>query len=164
MSELRHFSDEQLLRVAREALKLGRHQQAIEFFSEYCDRQVRGEKPIPASVLASYGLAVGRSGDVKEGLEICFRALSSDRRNPDVYWSLAGLYLLSASRRKAVDAIARGLGISPKHRQLLALRKGMGVRHAPAIPFLSRDSSVNVKLGKAIARLRSKPKETGSSA
>jgi tetratricopeptide (TPR) repeat protein len=164
MFELRHFSDEQLLRIAREALKLGRHQQAMEFFSEYCDRQTRGEKPIPASVLASYGLAVGRNGDVKEGLDICFRALSSDRRNPDVYWSLAGLYLLSGSRKKAFDAIARGLGISPNNRPLLALQKEMGVRHAPPIPFLRRDSAVNVKLGKAIARLRPRAKETGSSA
>ncbi len=155
MFELRHFTDEQLVRIAREALRLRRYSQANEFFWEYCERQVKMGKPISASVLAGYGLALGHTGQPKEGLEICFQALSAERRNPDVYWGLAGLYTLSGSRRKALNAISRGLSLSPGHPELVRLRDEMGVRHIPPIPFLGRDSAVNVKLGKVIHKLRS---------
>lgn len=155
MVNLGHYTDDQLVRNAREALRLHQYSRASEVFWEYCERQVKMAKPISPSVLAGYGLALGHTGRPKQGLEICFQALFADRKNPDVYWGLAGLYLLSRSRRKAIDAIDRGLSLSPGHPGLIRLRDEMGVRHSPPIPFLSRNSAVNVRLGKVIHKLRS---------
>ena len=161
MLELGLFSDEKLVRMAREALQLRRYGRASEFFREYCERQFRMGKPVPASVLAAYGLVLGHMGRPKEGLDLCLKALSLNRRSADVYWGLAGLYALSRSRRKAVDAIERGLSFSPGHPELIRLRDEIGFRHTPPIPFLSRDSAVNVRLGKAIRKRR--PKRTSTS-
>lgn len=155
MVNLGQYTDDQLVRNAREALRLHHYNRASELFWEYCERQVKMAKPISPSVLAGYGLALGHTGRPKQGLEICFQALFADRRNPDVYWGLAGLYLLGCSRRKAIDAIGRGLSLSPGHPGLTRLRDEMGVRHSPPIPFLPRDSAVNVRLGKVIHKLRS---------
>jgi hypothetical protein len=69
------------------------------------------------------------------------------------------LYLLSGSRKKAVDAMEIGLKVAPDHRGLLKLQQEMGVRKAPPIRFLSRNSVVNVKLGKALHKLRDGRKE-----
>ncbi|MGH9315740.1 MAG: tetratricopeptide repeat protein [Thermoanaerobaculia bacterium] len=155
MVDVGGYSDDQLVRDAREALRLRHYSRASGFYCEYCERQVKMAKPISPSVLAGYGLALGHTGRSKEGLEICFQALFVDRRNPDVYWGLADLYWLSRSRRKAIDAIDRGLSLSPGHPGLNRLRDEMGVRRSPPIPFLSRNSVVNMRLGKMIHKLRS---------
>lgn len=161
MLELGLLSDEKLVRMAREALQSRRYGRASELFREYCERQFRLGKPPSASVLAAYGLALGHAGQPKEGLDLCLKALSLNRRSADVYWGLAGLYALSRSRKKAIDAIERGLSLSPEHPELIRLRDEIGFRHTPPIPFLSRDNAVNVRLGKAIRKRR--PKKTSTS-
>jgi len=161
MVDLGGYSDDQLVRNAREALRLRHYTRASNFYCEYCERQVKVGKPISPSALACYGVALGHTGRQKEGLELCFQALFADRRNPDVYWGLADLYWLSRSRRKAVDAVDRGLSLSPGHPGLNRLRDEMGVRHAPPIPFLSRNSAVNVRLGRMMHRLRSARASSG---
>jgi hypothetical protein len=155
MVDLSRYLDDQLVRNAREALRQHHYSRASEFFWEYCERQVKMARPISAAVLAGYGLALGHTGRPKQGLEICFQALFAEPRNPDVYWGLAGLYVLSRSRKKAVEAIDRGLSLSPRHPGLIRLRDEIGVRHGPLIPFLPRDSVVNVRLGKMIHKWRS---------
>lgn len=162
MTNLKGLADDELVRRGRQALKSRRYGQANDFLSEYCDRQVKQEKEIPATVLANYALAVGYSGEPKEGIEICFQALSRERRNPDVYLSLARLYLLTQSKRKAVEAIHRGLAISANHRELRQLLEEVGVRQAPAIPFLSRTSPINVRLGKILGKRKGRPRSQTS--
>jgi tetratricopeptide (TPR) repeat protein len=150
-----------LLRQGRDALKLQRYVQASDLLSEYCDRLTQQEAPIPAGVLANYALALGHTRRLKEGLEICLKALSYEPRNPHIYLNLAHLYLLADSKKKAIDAIDRGLRISRDHRWLLRLREEMGVRKSPPIPFLPRGSAVNAKLGRAIRKPKAKPKRIG---
>jgi tetratricopeptide (TPR) repeat protein len=150
--------DEELLRQGREALKLRRYVQASDLLSEYCERLTKQETPIAAGVLANYGLALGHTRRLKEGLDICLKALSYEPRNPHVYLNLAQLYILANSKKKAVEAIERGLRVSPDHRWLLQLREEMGIRKPPPIPFLSRNSAVNATLGKAIRKPKPKPR------
>lgn len=156
MVDVKGLADEELARRGRQALKSQLYREANHFLSEYCDRQMKQEKEIPATVLANYALAVGYCGQPREGIEICFRALSQERRNPEVYLSLARLYLLTQERKKAVEAVDRGLGISPNHRGLRQLREGMGVRHSPPLPFLPRNSTINVRLGKLMSKIESR--------
>ena len=152
-----------MLRRGREALKLQRYVQAGDLLSEYCERLTKQEAPVPAGVLANYALALGHTRRLKEGIDVCLKALSYDPRNPHVYLNLAQLYLLADSKKKAIDAIDRGLRISPDHRWLLQLREELGVRKAPPLPFLPRSSAVNATLGKVIRKPKPRPRRMGVS-
>jgi hypothetical protein len=154
MPELKNVSDDILARRGRDFARKGQFALANEFLSEYCTRAVKEEKPISGVILAAYGLAVGMTTDVKEGIEICHRALNADRRNPEIYLNIARLQIQAGSRKKAVEAIERGLSFSSQHRELHALQKQIGQRQQLPVPFLSRNSPVNVKLGKLFHRLR----------
>lgn len=149
---LQEFSDEEVLKRGREALKLERYAQAADFFVEYCDRLRQQGTAVPAGVLASYAVALGHTRRLKEGIEICLKALSADRRNPHIIYCLAQLYVLADSKRKAIEVVERGLRRSPDHRGLLRIRQELGVRRSPPIPFLPRRNLVNVRLGKAIRK------------
>ena len=150
--DLQEFSDEEVLERGREALKLERYAQAVEVFVEYCDRLRQQGAAVPPGVLASYAVALGHTRRLKEGIEICLKALSADRRNPHIAYCLAQLYVLADSKRKAIDVVERGLRRSPDHRGLLRIRQQLGVRQSPPIPFLPRRNPVNVKLGRAIRK------------
>lgn len=150
------LSEEQLLRQGRDALWLEKYAEACDALSEYCSRLNRYERPIPPAILAYYGLAVGHSRNVREGLKICLEALTLDRHNANIYLCLARLYVLARSKKNAIDVIAQGLRVSRKHRGLNALRQELGVRQRLPIPFLPRENAVNVGLGRAFRKLKKK--------
>jgi tetratricopeptide (TPR) repeat protein len=154
MVELKRLPDEQLARQGRHLVKSGYYALASEFLSEYCSRLIAKDLPIGSGVMAAYGLAVGASGDVQEGIEMCQRALAADRRNPDIWAVIARLSLLSGSRQKAVEAITRGLALAPRHRELLDLRRALGERRPPPVSFLPREHPINFHLGRLLYRLR----------
>ena len=156
MTDHPEIEDEELLRLGRDALKLKRYTQAADSFFDYCDRLNKKGVPVPGGVLASYAVTLGHTHRLREGLAVCLNATASDRRNPHVYWCLAELYVLAHSRKKALDAIKRGLSLTPGHPGLLRLRQELGVRQSPPIPFLSRGSALNVRLGKMIRGLKEK--------
>jgi predicted Zn-dependent protease len=147
------LSDEELARRGRVQLRHGHYALASEILSAYCSRMIAQDRAIGASVMAGYGLAIGMTGDLEEGLATCQRALSTDRRNPDIWAALARLMLLSGDRKKAFDAVARGLRLAPRHRELLDLRRSLGVRRRPPVPFLTRDNPLNVCIGRVLNRL-----------
>jgi tetratricopeptide (TPR) repeat protein len=154
MADLNIYTDENLARKGRDFVRRGQFALANEFLSEYCARMMDQEKTIPPAVLAAYGLAVGMTTDLKEGIEICHRAINADRKNPEIYLNLARLHAQAGSRKKAVEAIERGLALSKNHRGLLDLLKDLGQRQSPPVPFLGRDNPLNVKLGRLLHRLR----------
>ena len=150
------LSDEQLLRQCRDALALERYREACDALAEYCGRSMRLDKPIPPSVLAFYGLAVGHAENVRDGLKICFQALSADRRNSNAYLCLARLYVLADSKKNAIDVLGQGIRVCQNRRELIALRRALGIRQIRAIPFLPRDNAVNVRLGRVLRKLKGK--------
>ena len=152
------LSEEQLLRLGRDALWLERYNDACQALSEYCERLKRYDRPIPPPILGYYGLAVGHSQNIREGLRICLEALSQDRRNPNIFLCVARLYILASDRKAALDVVAQGLRVSKGHRGLTALRQSMGVRQSVPIPFLPRKNAVNIRIGKAIRRIRKRGK------
>ena len=156
VTEAWSLSDDQLLRVCRKELHFERYRQAYDALLEYCSRLMREGRRVPPNILASYGLAVAHAENVKEGLKICLQALSSDRRNPDAYWCLARVYILQGSRRNAIDVIAQGVRLCGKHSGLSELRNELGIRQAPPIPFLPRESTLNVRLGRALRKRKQK--------
>ena len=150
------LSDEQLLRQGCDALRRERYREACDALGEYCGRSLRMETPIPSTALAFYGLAVGHAENVRDGLEICFQALSADRRNSNAYLCLARLYVLADARKNAIDVLAQALRVCGDQRELIALRRTLGVRQVCAIPFLPRESVVNVRLGRVLRKLKGK--------
>jgi hypothetical protein len=156
MEDIGKVSDEKLLRRGRDALWLDRYPEAARVLSVYCSRLKQREHPIPATILAYYGLAVGHARNVREGLKLCLEALSADRRNPTIYLCLARLYVLSGARKNAVEILAQGLRVRPNHRGLNTLREELGVRQKRPIPFLPRESAVNVHLGRFLRKVRKK--------
>ena len=156
MTEAWSLSDDQLLRVCRKELHSKRYRQAYDGLLEYCGRQIREDRRIPPSILALYGLAVAHAENVREGLKICLEALSSDRRNPDAYLCLARVNVLQGSKRNAIDVIAQGIRLCGKQSGLSELRSELGIRRPPPIPFLPRENTLNVRLGRALRKRKQK--------
>jgi len=152
--DLREYSEEELLEAGRDAIKRDQWQRATEFLSVYYERfSSRGDN-VPASGLASYALCLGHGQQWKRGLELCKRAQQADPRNPYIHWALANLYLLNRSRKDALDAVERGLRAAPDNFILLRMRRKLGVRQPPPLPFLDRKHGLNVRLGRLMHRLR----------
>jgi hypothetical protein len=148
------YSDGELLEAGRESLKLEQWERAKGFLTEYFDRHLARGEAVPASGLASFALSLGHTRELRRGIELCKRAQISDPRNPYIFWCMANLHLLGRSRKEAIEAVERGLRASPENFILLRLRKKLGVRQAPPLPFLHRNHGLNIKLGRLMHRLR----------
>ena len=162
MAKLPELSEDQLVRVGREALRSLRYERARDVFREYTERLSRDARPVPAGVLANYALAVGHCESLKEGIALCQTALKSDRRAPEAHYCLAQLYLLAGARKQAWQTLLEGLTHGSTHAGLLQLREQMGVRGSPLVPFLERGNPLNVRLGKALRRRKKGSRRTGA--
>src|SRR5262249_22122810 len=146
--DFEEYTDEELLERGREAVKREQWANAATLMSAYVDRWVARKSPPPAGAVATYALCLGHTHELQRGLDLAKRAQRSDSRNPNVYWCLAQLYILARSRRDAIDTVERGLRFAPDNFVLLRLRKRLGVRQPPPLPFLSRGHKLNVRLGR----------------
>jgi uncharacterized protein HemY len=152
--ELEEYSDEELLEAGRDAVKREQWKQAATFMSAYVDRWVARKSPPPAGAVATYALCLGHIHELQRGLELAKRSQRSDSRNPNVYWCLAQLYMLARSRKDAIETVERGLRVAPDNFVLLRMRKRLGVRQPPPLPFLDRGHTLNVRLGRLMHKLR----------
>ena len=148
------YSDGELLEAGRESLKLEQWDRAKGFLTEYFDRHLARGEAVPASGLASFALSLGYTRELSRAVELCKRAQISDPRNPYIFWCMAKLHLLSRSRKAAIDTVERGLRASPDNFILIRLRKKLGVRQPPPLPFLHRNHGLNIKLGRLMHRLK----------
>jgi tetratricopeptide (TPR) repeat protein len=152
--EIEEYSDEELLERGREAVKLEQWPRATGLLEAYVGRFTARGDTVPASGLASYALCLGHGRQLRRGLDLCRKAQNADPRNPQVYWCLAQLHLLAKARKEAIETVERGLRASPENFLLLRMRKRLGVRQPPPIPFLDRRNALNVSLGRLIYKLK----------
>lgn len=152
--DLSEYSDGELLEAGRESLKLEQWERAKAFLTEYFDRHLSRGEAVPAAGLASFALSLGHTKELRRAVELCKRALISDPRNPYIFWCMANLHLLGRSRKDAIDSVERGLRAAPENFMLLRMRKKLGVRQSPPLPFLQRNHGLNVTLGRLMHRLR----------
>lgn len=148
------YSDGELLEAGRESLKLEQWERAKTFLTEYFDRHLARGESVPASGLASFALSLGHTRELRRGVELCKRAQIAEPRNPYIYWCMANLHLLGRSRKDAIDTVERGLRAAPDNFILVRLRKKLGVRQPPPLPFLHRNNGLNIKLGRLMRRLK----------
>jgi len=144
------------VRRSMNAHRLGRKREALAL-AEAAHRmviEIPGGLAKDGAVSAWFGYLLGVvGGKLAGGLEICRLAAAECFWEPRVYEYLARLEIEAGSRRRAVDALERGLAVSPADSELLALRRSLGIRRSPPVAFLDRNHPVNRWLGAFIARL-----------
>jgi tetratricopeptide (TPR) repeat protein len=108
------------------------------------------QNPKDASGLSFFGLCVALvQKNYRTGIDLCKRAIDLEFYNGDHYANLARVYTAQGNRKKAVDTAEQGLKLVPEHETLMEVRKELGVRSRPPVPFLDRSNPVNVSLGHA---------------
>lgn len=108
------------------------------------------KSPKDAAALSYFGLCLALvQKKFKPAIDLCKRALDLEFYNGDHYANMARVYLAAGNRKKAYDTIEAGLKLHPEHGGLGQVRKEMGVRGEPVVPFLDRDNPINVSLGQS---------------
>jgi len=143
---------DQLKSAAREgvwAAQQREYREAYETLGRVLDGyRALGEK-IPAVVLSYYALALGMcTRKFKQAIEFCLSAQAAEPFRPDHYANLAMLYHAAGFRRKAVEAVERGLEVDGGDARLLQIKAALGWRRPPVIRGLSRNHWLNVFLGR----------------
>jgi tetratricopeptide (TPR) repeat protein len=153
----------------------GEYLQALTQFLEIygTDDSPPLNNPKAASGLSYFGLCLALvQRKYKEGAELCRRALDLEFYNGDHYANLARVYMAGGNRKKAIETADSGLKVVGEHDRLMQVRRELGVRARPTVPFLDRGHPINVSLGqvrhaKKVARQQErikKPATIGKSA
>jgi tetratricopeptide (TPR) repeat protein len=135
-----------------EAIRASRaedHLRALNLFIEIYGAEVSAMRtPKDAGGLSYFGLALALvRRQFKPAIDLCRKAMENEFYNPDHYANLARVYNAAGNRKKAVEAAEQGLKLHPEDDYLIRVRKELGVRAAPAVPFLDRANPINVTLG-----------------
>ena len=103
-----------------------------------------------AAGLSAFGLCLAMvQKKYRAASDLCKRAIDLEFYNGDHYANYARVYLLVGNRKKALETVEGGLKIAPENDNLLKVRRELGVRSRPAVPFLDRSHPINVSLGQA---------------
>jgi len=139
-----------LIHLGIEAAQEQKFDRGLVFLGEaYLQLSRNKDARIPPAALSYYGLCLAmQKGRNKEAAEYCELALERELFNVEHYVNLSQDWINAGHRRKAVDALERGLAVEPGNSRLRMLRESVGVRKPPVLRFLPRDNPVNVSLGK----------------
>jgi hypothetical protein len=151
----------ELVQLGIAAAREEQWERGLLYLSEaYRRLQTQKDAKVPPAALSFYGLclAVGK-GRVKEAAEFCALAIEKEFYNGDHYANMARVWVAGRARRKAIEAVEKGLTVDPAHKGLHQLRSSLGVRKRPVLPFLHRDNPLNVSLGRVRHTMRVKRAE-----
>jgi tetratricopeptide (TPR) repeat protein len=157
LAEWRTGNLEDLVQLGITAARAGQYERGLIFLAEAYRHLGREHQRLSAPLLSHYGLCLAlHRGRIKEAAEFCTFGIDKDRFNADAYHNMARVWLAGRSRRKAVEAVQRGLALDSHHKGLRELQQRIGVRHSPVLPFLHRDNPLNVSLGRMRAKMKAK--------
>ncbi len=106
--------------------------------------------PKAANGLSYFGLSLALvQRKYKTAIDLCKRALDLEFYNGDHYANLTRVYMAAGNRKKALETAEQGLKVVPEHDALTRVRRELGVRTRPAVPFLDRAHPINVSIGQA---------------
>jgi tetratricopeptide (TPR) repeat protein len=113
-----------------------------------------------ATGLSHFGLCLAiMQRKFKPAIDLCKLAIELQFYNADHYANLARVYIAAGNRKKAIDAIEQGLKSHAADETLLEVRRQLGVRAKPPVPFLDRAHPINVTLGQARHAKKASSKE-----
>lgn len=157
LAEWRSGDLEDLVELGVAAARAGEYERGLIFLAEAYRHLSREKHRLSGPLLSSYGLCLAlHKGRIKEAAEFCWLGVEKDHYNPDAYYNMARVWMAGKSRRKAVEALEKGLALDSKHPGLKRLRAEIGSRKSPVIPFLHRDNPLNISLGKMRSRMKEK--------
>jgi hypothetical protein len=157
LSEWHSGNIEDLIEMGISSAKKAQYERGLILLAEAYRRLGRDHHRLSGPLLSFYGLCLAlHRGRIKEAADFCWLGVEKDHYNPDVYFNMAHVWMAGRSRRKAVDAIEKGLALEPRHVGLLRLRAEIGMRKTPVLPFLHRDNPLNISLGRMRAKLRAR--------
>jgi len=102
--------------------------------------------------LMGYSLAK-QSGQLKEGISLCEKAISLNPTHTEHYLNLGRIYILANKREPAIRIFKAALRIRKDPRIIHELRS-LGIRKPPFVSSLSRDHLINILAGKVLKLLR----------
>jgi hypothetical protein len=121
-------------------------------------RDLGGSSPQVNGLATSwYGFLKARvDGDLRGGLRLVRSASDIAFWEPRIFFHLADLSLRAGRRNEACHALDRGLRVAPGDPDLTRLRRLVGVRTSPVLPFLHRSNPLNRWIGKLRHQWRGK--------
>ena len=137
----------------------GRWREGLHHLAQVAGVRNRQTK-LPAEYFSFYGYGIALlENRYREGVSLCERAIKVGFYEPQHYFHLASVQMMRGNRRAAVRVIDKGLNIEPAYQPLHKLLNEIGQRRRPVVPFLSRNNSINVALGRLRHKLLEKPGE-----
>jgi tetratricopeptide (TPR) repeat protein len=139
-----------------EAVALTKEEEYLRALTLFIDVYGGEEPPSPmlssktATGLSYFGLCLALvQKKFKPAIDLCKRAIELQFYNVDHYANLARVYIAAGHRKKAIEIVEQGLKAHPEDESLLEVRRQLGVRAKPPVPFLDRAHPINVTLGQA---------------
>jgi hypothetical protein len=140
------------IQVGIEAVGEDEYLRALTIFSDaYAELgEATLRDPRAAEGLSYFGLCVALvEKTYKHAIDLCKKAMELQFYHAPHYMNLARVYIASGHRKKAVEVLEQGLKTIPDDERLIAMRRELGQRAKPAVPFLPRGSTINVSIGRA---------------
>lgn len=139
-----------------EAVALTKNQEYLRALTIFLDVYGGEDPPSPmlsaktASGLSYFGLCLALvEKKIKPSIDLCKRAIELQFYNVDHFANLARVYTAAGNRKKALETLDQGAKSHPDDDSLLAVRRELGIRSRPPVPFLERSNPINVTLGQA---------------
>ena len=142
--------DTQAYNNARDALKAEDYRAAERAFKEALDAIDVSDKDYH-NVQSYYGLSQVLNEN-PNGLLLCRDAASNEVIDGDVFLNLACAEWESGNRKRAIDAIRRGIKVDVQHEQLNSACTKLGCRKRCCFGFLSRNHKLNRLFGRLMRR------------
>lgn len=102
--------------------------------------------------LMGYSLAT-ESGQIREGIKLCKRAILLNPHNCDYYLRLGQIYLLAGRKEESIKVFRKGLRVRKDNRIIAELKK-IGIRKQPHFSSLDRGHILNRVAGKLLQALK----------
>jgi tetratricopeptide (TPR) repeat protein len=145
-----------ILKRIDEAVALTKAEEYLRALTMFLEIYGSEEPPSPmlssktATGLSHFGLCLAMmQRKFKPAIDLCKLAIELQFYNADHYANLARVYVAAGNRKKAIDAIEQGLKSHAEDETLIEVRRQLGVRAKPPVPFLDRAHPINVTLGQA---------------
>lgn len=145
-----------ILKRIDDAVGLTKNEEYLRALTLFLDVYGGEDPPSPmlssktATGLSYFGLCLALvQKKFKPAIDLCKRAIELQFYNVDHYANLARVYTAAGHRKKAIETIEQGLKSHAEDETLLEVRRELGVRAKPPVPFLDRAHPINVTLGQA---------------